>query len=108
MNHNDISTTKGMEQAQKAVEQARHKYLMAKKKANAERRKVENRHKYMMGGIVHKFFPECYSFDEKQLEDILEKALSSRECQDAISAIKIIKSQNGEKLINNEDYDMGE
>jgi len=25
----------------------------------------------MMGGIVHKYFPECYQFDEQELNRII-------------------------------------
>lgn len=58
MINNEITTTKGMESAQKAVEQAKNRYAQEKKKANEDKRKRENAHKYMMDGVVHKYFPE--------------------------------------------------
>ena len=51
--------------AEKAVEQAKARLLEANRKASQKKRQAENRHKYMMGGIVHRYFPECYEFDEQ-------------------------------------------
>ena len=45
--------------AEKIVEQAKARLAEAKRKASQQKRKEENQHKYMMGGIVHKYFPEC-------------------------------------------------
>ena len=39
----------------------------------SRKRKAENRHKYMMGGIVAKYFPKCYAFDEQELNRILSE-----------------------------------
>ena len=44
--------------AEKIVEQAKARLAEAKRKASQQKRKEENQHKYMMGGIVHKYFPE--------------------------------------------------
>lgn len=85
---NEITTTKGLESAQKALEQAKNRMALEKKKANEERRKRENAHKYMMGGVVHKYFPECYSFEESEMNEILKAAIETSECQKVISDIK--------------------
>ena len=52
MINNEITTTKGMESAQKALEQAKNRVAVERRKANAERRKFEDHHKYMMGGTA--------------------------------------------------------
>ena len=44
----EITSTKGVEQAQKQMEQAKNRMALEKKKANEERRKFENHHKYMI------------------------------------------------------------
>ncbi len=41
-----------------------------------------------MGGIIGKYFPVCYSFDESELNRIVSVALQTRECQQIISKIK--------------------
>ena len=41
-----------------------------------------------MGGIIVKYFPDCYRYDEGELNRILSVALQTRECQLIISKIK--------------------
>lgn len=88
MINNEIKTTKGMESAQKALEQAKNRVALEKKKANEERRKAEDRHKYMMGGVVHKYFPECYYFKEEEMNEIIKVVFKTSEVQKNISNIK--------------------
>ncbi|WP_051555006.1 hypothetical protein [Lachnospira multipara] len=59
---------------------------LEKKKANEERRKLENHQKYMMGGDVHKYFKECFSFEESEINEILEAAFkNTKEMTDLLS-----------------------
>ena len=58
------------------------------KKQNEKKRKAKNHHKYIMGDIVMKYFPDCYRYDEGELNRILSVALQTRECQQVISKIK--------------------
>jgi hypothetical protein len=51
----------------------------------------------MMGGIVHKYFPECYQFDEAEMNMILVAAFNTDGCKNAIANIKRL---NGLPLIN--------
>ena len=88
MINTEITTTKGMEQVQKKVEQAKRLYAQEKKKANEDKRKRENAHKYMMGGVVHKYFPECYCFEESEMNEILKMAIATLQCQKVIADIK--------------------
>ncbi len=87
MINTEIKTTKEMEQAQKQMEQAK-KRMALEKKANEERRRRENANKYMMGGVVHKYFPECYCFEESEMNEILKVALATPQCQKVIADIK--------------------
>ena len=80
--------------AEKIVEQAKARLAEAKKKASQQKRKEENQHKYMMGGIVHKYFPECYQFDELELNRIIASAIKSEQCQ---RIIEIVKKESAEK-----------
>ena len=83
-----VTTSKGVEAAEKNLQQAKNRLAMEEKKANEERRRIENRHKYMMGGVVHKYFPECFSFEEGEMNEILKAALATQECRSVINAIK--------------------
>lgn len=62
-----------------------------------QKRKEENQHKYMMGGIVHKYFPECYQFDEQELNRIIASGMKSEQCQ---RIIEIVKKESAEKREN--------
>ncbi|SCX09277.1 hypothetical protein SAMN02910339_01316 [Lachnospiraceae bacterium YSD2013] len=93
MINTEITTTKGIEQAQKQMEQAKNRLAMEKKKANEERRKRENHHKYMMGGVIHKYFPECYCFEESEIDEIIRVAFRTGEVQKTISGIKARANQ---------------
>lgn len=79
---------RGLENALKALEQAKARVANERKKQNEKRRKMENHHKYMMGGIVVKYFPKCYCFDEKELNRILCVALATKECRLVIESIE--------------------
>ena len=83
---NDAS--KNLEKALQALEQAKQRVANEKKKQNEKKRKAENHHKYIMGGIIVKYFPDCYSYDEDELNRILSAALQTKECQQIISKIK--------------------
>lgn len=85
----------GMDRAMKNLEQAKARYEEEKRKANAKRRKAENHHKYMMGGIIVKYFPDCYQYEEEELNEILSAALSARECKAAIARVRAAADMEG-------------
>ena len=80
--------------AEEQLAQAKARLAEAKRKESAKKRKGENQHKYMMGGIVHKYFPECYQFDELELNSIIASAIKSEQCQ---RIIEIVKKESAEK-----------
>ena len=96
MIENRNTLDKGLESALKALEQAKQRVANEKKKQNEKKRKVENHHKYMMGGIVAKYFPKCYAFDEQELNRILSAALAARECRQMIESIEKESVRNAE------------
>ncbi|MDE6313286.1 MAG: hypothetical protein K2M46_06635 [Lachnospiraceae bacterium] len=85
-NKNEVS--RNLEKALQALEQAKQRAANEKKKQNEKKCKAENHHKYIMGGIIVKYFPDCYHYDEDELNRILSVALQTRECQQVISKIK--------------------
>ena len=85
-----------MDNALKALEQAKARVANEKKKQNEKRRKAENHHKYIMGGIVAKYFPKCYCFDERELNRILSAALATRECRQIIESIEKASDGNAD------------
>ncbi len=83
---NEVS--KNLEKALQELQRAKQRVANEKKKQNEKKRKAENHHKYIMGGIIVKYFPDCYRYDEDELNRILSVALQTRECQQIISKIK--------------------
>ena len=61
-------TSRNSEKALQALEQAKQRVANEKKKQNEKQRKSENHHKYLMGGIIVKYFPDCYRYDEGELK----------------------------------------
>ena len=86
--------SKDLEKALQALEQAKQRVANEKKKQNEKKRKAENHHKYIMGGIIVKYFPDCYRYDEDELNRILSVALQTKECQQVISKIKSESREN--------------
>ena len=97
-----VTTSKGVEAAEKNLQQAKNRLATEKKKANEERRRIENRHKYMMGGVVHKYFPECFSFEEDEMNEILKAALATQECKKVINDIKFRATHPQSKNVESE------
>lgn len=67
-------TSKNLEKALQALKQAQQRVANEKKKQNEKKHKAGNHHKYIMGGIIVKYFPGCYHYDEGGLNRILPVA----------------------------------
>ena len=74
---NDAS--RNLEKALQALDLAKQRV------ANEKKRKAENHHKYIMGDIIVKYFPDCYRYDEDELNRILSVAL--RTSRDTVFAV---------------------
>ena len=88
MIENKQEVSKDLEKALQVLSQAKQRVANEKKKQNEKKRKAENHYKYIMGGIIVKYFPDCYCYDEDELNRILSAALQTKECQQVISKIK--------------------
>mgnify|MGYP000677108371 CR=1 FL=1 len=62
--------------------------------------------KYLMGGIVAKYFPECYQYEEKELNVILSAALASAECRQAVENVKRME-KNADEMEDEKDRNGG-
>ena len=85
-----------MEQQQ--ISPKKQKALERVKRANAELakvvreekeqlRKTQDRHKYMMGGCVVKYFPEAYDFSEQEMNRIIACAFSLKDVKNMIATV---------------------
>ena len=93
-----INEEQMVENAQKRFEQAKAQFEKAKRKMNEKQRKRENHYKFMMGGIVKKYFPECMSYEEHELNEILSAALATNECKSVIARITREAGQAAQSL----------
>ena len=81
--------TKVERKAQK-VKQAQAEYRKAVREQKKQERKVQDRHKYMMGGYVQKYFPEglnVFDFNELEMNRIIACAFSLKDVQNMINTV---------------------
>ena len=83
---------------QKELSPKELKALEKVKRANAELAKVrrdqrkqlrkeQDHHKYMMGGVVVKYFPEAYDFSEQEMNRIIACAFSLKDVRNMITTV---------------------
>lgn len=73
--------------AEERLRKAQADYDKVIREKKEEIRKEENRHKYMIGGVVHKYFPECYRFSEQEMNRIIACAFSLKDVQNMIAVV---------------------
>ena len=104
-----------MEQQQ--ISPKKQKALEKVKRANAELakvvreekeqlRKTQDRHKYMMGGCVVKYFPEAYDFSEQEMNRIIACAFSLKDVKNMIATV--LKERPDPAVSNDEEEDENE
>ena len=94
---------KALEQVKKA--QANLAKVRREEKAKA--RKEQDHQKFILGGIVVKYFPEAYGFSEQEMCRILACAFKNRDIQNMIAAVvKDRKTEGPETAHNGEDGDV--
>ncbi len=74
---------KALEQVKKA--QANLAKVRREEKAKA--RKEQDHHKFIMGGIVAKYFPECYEFSELEMNRIIACAFKNKDILNMIAVV---------------------
>ena len=85
-------------QAEKKVEDAKKQLAKVIREENAKVRKAQNSHKFMMGGCVAKYFPNCWEFSEKEMNRIIACAFSNSGVQNMIETV--VKERPAEKTKN--------
>lgn len=74
--------------AREKKEQASHRAQQATREFNEKVRTALSHHKHMMGGVIVKYFPDAYCFDEEEWNILLEAALKSQEFKAKEKAIR--------------------
>lgn len=84
----EIENSESVNKARERMEQSKARYADTVRAANKRKRTIETHHKIVMGGIVAKFFPECYNFEEQELLKVLDAALKTADFKRAVDEVK--------------------
>ncbi len=76
-----------IQQAEEKLRQAKAQLARAKREERERTRKEQDHHKFMMGGIVAKYFPKCYEFSEKEMSRIIACAFKNMSIQNMIATV---------------------
>ena len=85
-----MEKSKKMEKAEEKFRQAQAIYDKAVKDEKDRVRRIQDRHKYMMGGCVLKYFPEgynAYEFDEQEMNRIIACALGKESVRNMVKTV---------------------
>lgn len=81
--------------AEERVKKAQADLKRAKADDKKALRKSQDRHKYMMGGCIAKYFPECFEFDEREMNRIIACAFKNSDIKNMIAIV--VKERKGEE-----------
>lgn len=81
---------KAMEQ----VKKANAKLAKVRRDERKAERKAQDHHKFMMGGIIVKYFPKAYDFSEQEMNRIIACAFKNQSVLNMISVVTR-ERQNG-------------
>ncbi len=82
--------------AEEELKKAKERFLNAKNEGNKKRRKEQDRFKYMLGGIVVKWFPEVYDYSEREMNRIISGAFKNSGVKTLIQTV-LSERPNDEK-----------
>lgn len=85
-----MEKSKKMEKAEEKFRQAQAVYDKAVKDEKDRVRRIQDRHKYMMGGCVLKYFPEdfnAYEFNEQEMNRIIACAFKNNSVQNMVKTV---------------------
>ena len=85
MEQQQISAKK--QKAMEKVKRANAELAKVVREEKEELRKTQDRHKYMMGGCVVKYFPEAYDFSEQEMNRIIACAFSLKDVKNIIATV---------------------
>ena len=90
--------------AEEQFKRAQTNLAKAKREERAKTRKEQDHQKFILGGIVVKYFPEAYDFSEQEMCRIIACVFKNRDIQNMIAAVvKDRKTEGPETAHNGED-----
>ena len=106
-------------QAEEKLRQAQANLNRVKSEERKKLRKEKDHHKFMMGGVVVKYFPEAYEFSEQEMNRILACAFKNKDIQNMIRVVvserketdqerEVIEDEDEDEITEDRDLDVGE
>ena len=92
-------------QAEEKLKQAQANLNKVKRDERKKLRKEQDHHKFMMGGVVVKYFPEAYEFSEQEMNRILACAFKNKDIQNMIRVVVSERKDNDQETEVIEDED---
>ena len=100
-----IEKSPKIQRMEQRLRQMEAEYKQALREEREKERKAQERHKYMMGGCVVKYFPEAYDFSEPEMNRIIACAFSLKDVKNMIETVRkerpeTAPTNNGEEAEN--------
>ncbi len=92
--------TKKEVQAEELLKRAKANLAKVRREKKKQLRKEQNHYKFMIGGIVQKYFPECYDYNELELNRIIACAFSLDDVQNMIQMVISEREQSSDEVEN--------
>ena len=73
--------------AEEKLRQAKAELAKAHREEKKQLRKDQDHHKFIMGGIIAKYFPECYEFSELEMNRIIACAFKNKDILNMIAVV---------------------
>ena len=75
-------------QAEEQLRQAKARLAKVRNEERKKLRKEQDHHKFIMGGLIVKYFPECYDFTEQEMNRIIACAFKNKDVLNMISVVE--------------------
>lgn len=94
-------------QAEEKLKRAKANLAKVRREMKSQLRREQNHHKYIIGGIVKKYFPECFDFSEEELNRIIACAFSLDDVQMMIQKVIREREQSDDEVENDDGEEGG-
>lgn len=101
MEQKELSTKE--QRALERVKRANAELAKVRRDQRKQLKKEQDHHKFMMGGVVVKYFPEAYEFSEQEMNRIIACAFSLKDVRNMI--VTVLKERPESEDITTDEED---
>ena len=110
MEQKELSTKE--QRALERVKRANAELAKVRRDQRKQLKKEQDHHKFMMGGVVVKYFPEAYDFSEQEMTRIIACAFSLKDVRNMITTVLKERPDpegtTSNEEVENDDFDTDE